>query len=198
MMGSDEVHRWRQSEFITSGEGVGRPKDKLTSIHPSEAKNHHSQQRRSGVDSRSDRKSVHSGSNFRPEVSERDARSVSNEHSPTKWNMSTALCKFQPPSIAGEMVGSTTSDRSASGDISRPLTKKYVDERHIPQTGDFGRCGVVPKVTSCEMKYSGIGPDCPVKLYSAGVSQCWDDEAGAIYYYHHESGEASWLPPESV
>lgn len=197
-MGSDEVHRWRQSEFITGVEGVGRPNDKLTSICTSGAKNYRSPQRRSGVDSRSDRKSVHSGSNLRHEAYVMGDRCSANEHTPTKWTTSTALCKFQSPSIARETVGSTTSDRSASGEINCPLRTQSVDERHIPQTGNLGRCGVIPKSTLSDVKCSGVGPGCPVKLYSAGVSQCWDDEAGAVYYYNHKSGEASWLPPDSL
>ena len=29
-------------------------------------------------------------------------------------------------------------------------------------------------------------------------SQCWDDEAGAVYYFNNATGEASWLPPEET
>ena len=29
-------------------------------------------------------------------------------------------------------------------------------------------------------------------------AQCWDDEAGAVYYFNNATGEASWLPPEET
>jgi hypothetical protein len=40
-----------------------------------------------------------------------------------------------------------------------------------------------------------LGPDNPVKVLNDTWTACWDDEAGAIYYYNQLSGEATWLPP---
>lgn len=31
-----------------------------------------------------------------------------------------------------------------------------------------------------------------------GWSECWDDEAGAVYYYNDNTGEATWLRPDGV
>lgn len=28
--------------------------------------------------------------------------------------------------------------------------------------------------------------------------ECWDDEAGAVYYYNDNTGEATWLRPDGV
>jgi hypothetical protein len=40
-----------------------------------------------------------------------------------------------------------------------------------------------------------VGPDNPVVQIRENWSACWDGEAGAVYYYNHISGEATWLPP---
>lgn len=41
-----------------------------------------------------------------------------------------------------------------------------------------------------------VGPDNPVKRLNDTWSACWDDEAGAVYYYNYQTGEATWLPPK--
>ena len=43
-----------------------------------------------------------------------------------------------------------------------------------------------------------IGPDNPTKELSDTWTACWDNEAGAVYYYNHISGEATWIPPEEL
>jgi hypothetical protein len=42
---------------------------------------------------------------------------------------------------------------------------------------------------------SSVGPENPVLQLNELWSACWDDEAGAVYYYNQETGEATWLPP---
>jgi hypothetical protein len=41
-----------------------------------------------------------------------------------------------------------------------------------------------------------VGPDNPVKPLNDTWTACWDNEAGATYYYNQITGEATWLPPE--
>lgn len=199
-IGSDEGQHWQRSNSISDETSEHRShkltsihhSDKLTSIHHSDAKSQRSPLgRRSGVDSRSDYKGVHSRGILQHETLPIDAHCSSIIHPRIKSTMSTALCKFQSPLIATEM-----SDRTASGGINCSLKIRHVDERHIPRTNISSHHGKLPNSSSHVSKSSVIGPDCPEKAYSVGVSQCWDDEAGAVYYYHHDSGEASWLPPE--
>jgi hypothetical protein len=41
-----------------------------------------------------------------------------------------------------------------------------------------------------------IGPDNPAMDLNETWSAYWDDAAGAVYYYNHQTGEATWIPPE--
>ena len=43
-----------------------------------------------------------------------------------------------------------------------------------------------------------VGPDNPTMAIDETWSACWDNEAGAVYYYNHISGEATWIPPTEV
>ncbi len=40
-----------------------------------------------------------------------------------------------------------------------------------------------------------VGPENPVKALNETWSACWDDQAGAVYYYNNVSGEATWISP---
>lgn len=40
-----------------------------------------------------------------------------------------------------------------------------------------------------------VGPNKPIKQLDDTWAACWDDEAGAVYYYNQHTGEATWLPP---
>jgi hypothetical protein len=43
-----------------------------------------------------------------------------------------------------------------------------------------------------------VGPENPMKALSDTWSACWDDEAGAVYYYNQISGEATWVLPDDL
>jgi hypothetical protein len=43
-----------------------------------------------------------------------------------------------------------------------------------------------------------VGPDNPMKQLSVEWCACWDDEAGAVYYYNQTSGEATWVMPDDL
>lgn len=72
------------------------------------------------------------------------------------------------------------SNRSADGKILGSHQKRYVDAKNVPTLQSD-----VP-----------VGPDNPVKTLNEEWSACWDDEAGAVYYYNQISGEATWIAPE--
>ena len=43
-----------------------------------------------------------------------------------------------------------------------------------------------------------VGPDNPVRQLNDTWSAYWDGEAGATYYFNHQTGVATWLLPEGV
>jgi hypothetical protein len=108
-----------------------------------------------------------------------------------------ALRRFQPPVMADNYIGEAMmSQRTAGGSILGSPMKRYVGHNHVPQH-DNGRASMTDTSLDTISGDSTVGPENPVVPYNSNVSQCWDDEAGAVYYYNHTSGEASWLPPGS-
>ena len=61
-------------------------------------------------------------------------------------------------------------------------SKRYMDEAHVPY--------LEPDIP--------VGPDNPNKEINDTWSACWDDEAGAIYYYNKITGEATWIPLDDI
>lgn len=41
-----------------------------------------------------------------------------------------------------------------------------------------------------------VGPDNPYQQLNETWTKCWDKEAGAVYYYNNDTGEATWIQPE--
>jgi hypothetical protein len=72
------------------------------------------------------------------------------------------------------------SNRTPNGAIVGSPSKRFVAEANVPY--------LPPD--------EPVGPDNPVKSLNDTWSACWDKEAGAIYYYNNETGEATWLKPE--
>ena len=72
------------------------------------------------------------------------------------------------------------SNRSPNGAILGSPAKRFVPQQNIPY--------LPPD--------QPLGPDNPVKQLNETWSACWDNEAGATYYYNHTSGEATWLKPD--
>jgi len=123
-----------------------------------------------------------------------------------------ALRRFEPPTIAAQHARSPPlAKRTAAGEVLGTPDKRYVEYRHVPE-------GYVPPPepapaeadASYYQEDSGsvqtaqtAGPETPIVPYTwdpaTGAivwAQCWDDEAGAVYYFNNATGEASWLPPE--
>jgi len=114
---------------------------------------------------------------------------------PDNLPRSAALPRFQPPVMADDYVREAMmSQRTAGGSILGSPMKRYVNQNNIPQYINERPTEFSLDTISTD---STVGPENPVVPYNSNVSQCWDDEAGAVYYYNHSSGEASWLPPGS-
>jgi hypothetical protein len=75
---------------------------------------------------------------------------------------------------------SILNNRTPNGTILGSPQKKFVSEANVPY--------LPPD--------EPVGPDNPVKQLNETWSACWDKEAGAIYYYNNNTGEATWLKPE--
>ena len=69
--------------------------------------------------------------------------------------------------------------RSPSGQILGSYAKRYVPANNVP----FLEADIP------------VGPDNPVKAINNIWSACWDNEAGAVYYYNQSTGEATWIQP---
>jgi hypothetical protein len=70
---------------------------------------------------------------------------------------------------------------------------------------DLSRVAEVPEHEPTDMaaparikEAADVGPDLPEKEIGQGWRACWDFNAESVYYFHPESGEASWLPPEGL
>jgi hypothetical protein len=106
--------------------------------------------------------------------------------------------------------------RTAGGALLGSPTKRFVASTHIPEgytppvigetqgygntysqiAADGANGHNLQSVTSGTLvSVDMVGPDNPVVQIRENWSACWDDQAGAVYYYNHISGEATWLPP---
>ena len=118
-----------------------------------------------------------------------------------------ALRQFESPLITDHYAhGPLVAKRTPGGVMLGKADKRYVEYRHVPE-------GYVPPYEEPSGSYyeedgsvqttQTAGPDHPVVPYTTDPktgtivwAQCWDDEAGAVYYFNNATGEASWLPPE--
>ena len=72
--------------------------------------------------------------------------------------------------------------RAPDGSILGSETSRIMDEKHVPYLAPV----------------NPVGPDNPVVEINDTWSSCWDDQAGAIYYYNQITGEATWIPPDDI
>lgn len=82
-------------------------------------------------------------------------------------------------------VGSPKANRFQPASL-RHLDLSQVAEASLEQTRVSGKP---------PLEVSDVGSDNPIKQLDATWAACWDDEAGAVYYYNQNTGEATWLPP---
>jgi len=72
-------------------------------------------------------------------------------------------------------------NRTADGKILGSYAKRYVDPAHVPAPAEPA---------------APLGPENPTRELSDTWTACWDNEAGAVYYYNKISGEATWIAPK--
>jgi hypothetical protein len=109
-------------------------------------------------------------------------------------------------------------NRTPDGRILGKSSPKVCDEAHVPyhpepqsiSSAVAGAGGTVLRSTS-ESRGAGrtgfgakpvehwdvsaVGEDTPYVQLNDTWSACWDPEARAVYFYNHETGEATWIPP---
>lgn len=106
--------------------------------------------------------------------------------------------------------------RTAEGKIFGGATRRYVPAEYVPyqyqdpaagtQDSAGGEYEYDQAAEYTEGEYDQyqvaedvpVGPENPMKQLSATWSACWDDEAGAVYYYNQSTGEATWVMPDDL
>lgn len=74
-----------------------------------------------------------------------------------------------------------------------PLLKSRTPSGQI--LGSYSRRNVPTQNVPLLEADNPVGPDNPVKAINDVWSACWDNEAGAVYYYNQSTGEATWIQP---
>jgi hypothetical protein len=96
-----------------------------------------------------------------------------------------------PPDRSLAQVTSDLTDPDCCVLIIALGTTRYVPAENVPylaSTQSEPEPVVAPDISS-------VGPENPILPLNDLWSACWDDEAGAVYYYNQETGEATWIPP---
>lgn len=85
------------------------------------------------------------------------------------------------PTLSAEMFTGVNllHNRTANGKILGQAAQRFISEAHVP---------FLPPEEP-------VGPDNPYVAINETWTKCWDQEAGAVYYYNNISGEATWVPP---
>jgi hypothetical protein len=71
-------------------------------------------------------------------------------------------------------------NRTASGKILGNAARHYISSSHVPY--------LPPE--------EPVGPNNPYQQLDDIWTKCWDNEAGAVYYYNNQTGEATWIAPD--
>lgn len=121
---------------------------------------------------------------------------------------------YQPLQAGDFQYSQMLHNRAASGAIlGTPVANKVVDSSRVPYLPQpyinptmVAEDEQSDQTLSSDTTYIGaqadsedlpVGPDRPTKALNETWSACWDDEAGAVYYYNHISGEATWILPDT-
>ena len=72
----------------------------------------------------------------------------------------------------------------------KPSSLKHLDLSQVAEASTQA------PTSTMSFDVSDMGPNAPIKDLDETWAACWDDEAGAVYYYNKESGEATWLAPK--
>lgn len=119
---------------------------------------------------------------------------------------------YQPLSSGDFQYNQMLHNRAASGTIlGSAVTTRVVDSVRVPYLSQPYVNPTMVTEDQIEEDINGstsvtqssseddlpVGPDRPTKALNEIWSACWDDEAGAVYYYNHVSGEATWILPDT-
>jgi hypothetical protein len=98
--------------------------------------------------------------------------------------------------------------RTADGKIFGGATRRYVPAEYVPYQYQDPAAETAQDYDQSQQQYHEqyyqveedvpVGPDNPMKQLSDEWCACWDDEAGAVYYYNQTSGEATWVMPDDL
>lgn len=75
----------------------------------------------------------------------------------------------------------------------KPSSLKHLDLSQVAEAPQSRKDALIKEQPLYDVR--DVGPSNPIKELDQTWSACWDDEAGAIYYYNKQTGEATWLPP---
>ena len=73
-------------------------------------------------------------------------------------------------------------NRTANGKILGNAAHRYINPSHVPYNP--------PE--------EPVGPSNPYQKLNDTWTKCWDGEAGAVYYYNNQTGEATWIQPDEL
>ena len=169
------------------------------------------------VDSKSQMKSTGSVNNNKREPPKYFGTTYTDRTHGIKSNSNMAFPKSNFVSIPRPYVQAIPSkdeakllhNRKPDGKMIGDYTKRYADPSTVPhlqgqEQWQEEKTDVHGQETEAEAEADwlsqgppwGIGPDTPALQLNHQWSGYWDDEAGAVYYYNEDSGEATWVPPE--
>jgi len=102
------------------------------------------------------------------------------------------------PLAPGKDEYGLTHNRKVSGKIMGDYRKRYTDPTNVPYLDEPVK--VQPQAQATEVVDTdappyGVGPDNPSRQLNDTWAAYWDDEAGAVYYFRSDTGEATWIPP---
>lgn len=79
-------------------------------------------------------------------------------------------------------VDGLLANRTANGKILGNAAHRYINPAHVPYNP--------PE--------EPVGPSNPYQKLNDTWTKCWDGEAGAVYYYNNQTGEATWILPDEL
>lgn len=106
-----------------------------------------------------------------------------------------------PDAVARKIFSSMTGllEVGKSNKLERftPQSMKHLDLSRVAEAPEKDLEMLKSNGVAASLDVSDVGPDNPVKELDETWSACWDDEAGAVYYYNKISGQATWLRPSA-
>eukprot|EP01031_Cornospumella_fuschlensis_P039937 gene39937-48639_t len=95
--------------------------------------------------------------------------------------MSTLPKPYTPLNPTDFSSSAMLNNRTANGRILGTAAKRFISESNVPP---------MPVYVD-----EPVGPDNLYVQMNETWTKCWDNEAGAVYYYNNITGEATWIQP---